>query len=162
MDLRRRPRRLRRTAGLRALVRETRLSPDQFVYPLFVCEGAGVRKAVSSMPGVFQLSVDEAVKEAQAARADGVGAVLLFGLPAAKDAEGSAAWDPQGPVPRAVRAMVAGIPDLTVITDVCLCEYTEHGHCGVLDGERILNDPTVERLVRSAICLLYTSPSPRD
>ena len=151
MDLRRRPRRLRRTAGLRALVRETRLSPDQFVYPLFVCEGTGVRKAVSSMPGVFQLSVDEAVKEAQAARADGVGAVLLFGLPAAKDAEGSAAWDPQGPVPRAVRAMVAGIPDLTVITDVCLCEYTEHGHCGVLDGERILNDPTVERLVRSAI-----------
>jgi len=151
MDLRRRPRRLRRTAGLRALVRETRLSPDQFVYPLFVCEGTGVRKAVSSMPGVFQLSVDEAVAEAQAARADGVGAVLLFGLPAAKDAEGSAAWDPQGPVPRAVRAMVAGIPDLTVITDVCLCEYTEHGHCGVLDGERILNDPTVERLVRSAI-----------
>jgi len=151
MDLRRRPRRLRRTAGLRALVRETRLSPDQFVYPLFVCEGTGVRKAVSSMPGVFQLSVDEAVAEAQAARADGVGAVLLFGLPAAKDAEGSAAWDPQGPVPRAVRAMVAGIPDLTVITDVCLCEYTEHGHCGLLDGERILNDPTVERLVRSAI-----------
>jgi porphobilinogen synthase len=151
MDLRQRPRRLRRTAGLRALVRETRLSPDQFVYPLFVCEGTAVRKSVSSMPGVFQLSVDEAVKEAQAARADGVGAVLLFGLPAAKDAEGSAAWDPQGPVPRAVRAMVAAIPDLTVITDVCLCEYTEHGHCGVLDGERILNDPTVERLVRSAL-----------
>jgi len=151
MDLRKRPRRLRRTAGLRALVRETRLSPDQLVYPLFVCEGTGVRKAVSSMPGVFQLSVDEAVEEAQAARADGVGAVLLFGLPAAKDAEGSAAWDPEGPVPRAVRAMVAGIPDLTVITDVCLCEYTEHGHCGLLDGERILNDPTVERLVRSAI-----------
>jgi porphobilinogen synthase len=151
MDLRQRPRRLRRTAGLRALVRETRLSPDQFVYPLFVCEGTGVRKAVSSMPGVFQLSVDEAVAEARAARADGVGAVLLFGLPAAKDAEGSAAWDPQGPVPRAVRAMVAAIPDLTVITDVCLCEYTEHGHCGVLEGERILNDPTVERLVRSAL-----------
>jgi porphobilinogen synthase len=151
MDLRKRPRRLRRTAGLRALVRETRLSPDQFVYPLFVCEGTGVRKPVSSMPGVFQLSVDEAVTEAKAARADGVGAVLLFGLPAEKDAEGSAAWDPQGPVPRAVRAMVAGIPDLTVITDVCLCEYTEHGHCGILDGERILNDPTVERLVRSAL-----------
>jgi porphobilinogen synthase len=151
MDLRKRPRRLRRTAGLRALVRETRLSPDQFVYPLFVCEGTGVRKPVSSMPGVFQLSVDEAVTEATAARADGVGAVLLFGLPAEKDAEGSAAWDPQGPVPRAVRAMVAGIPDLTVITDVCLCEYTEHGHCGILDGERILNDPTVERLVRSAL-----------
>ena len=151
MQLQRRPRRLRRTPAIRALVRETRLSADQLVYPLFVCEGSGVRRAVSSMPGVFQLSVDEAVREAQAARADGVGAVLLFGLPAAKDAEGSAAWDPQGPVPRAVRGIVADVPDLVVITDVCLCEYTEHGHCGVLDGERILNDPTVERLVRSAI-----------
>ena len=151
MDLTKRPRRLRRTAGLRALVRETHLAPDQLVYPLFVCEGSGVRRPVSSMPGVFQLSVDETVKEAQAARADGVMAVLLFGLPAAKDAEGSAAWDPQGPVPRAVRALVQAIPDLVVITDVCLCEYTEHGHCGVLEGERILNDPTVERLVRSAL-----------
>jgi porphobilinogen synthase len=151
MDLTKRPRRLRRSAGLRALVRETHLAPDQLVYPLFVCEGTGVRRPVSSMPGVFQLSVDETVKEAQAARADGVLAVLLFGLPAAKDAEGSAAWDPQGPVPRAVRALVQAIPDLVVITDVCLCEYTEHGHCGVLEGERILNDPTVERLVRSAI-----------
>jgi porphobilinogen synthase len=151
MDLTKRPRRLRRNAGLRALVRETHLAPDQLVYPLFVCEGIGVRRPVSSMPGVFQLSVDETVKEAQAARADGVMAVLLFGLPAAKDAEGSAAWDPQGPVPRAVRALVQAIPDLVVITDVCLCEYTEHGHCGVLEGERILNDPTVERLVRSAL-----------
>ena len=151
MDLSRRPRRLRRTPAIRALVRETRLSADQLVYPLFVCEGSGVRRAVSSMPGVFQLSVDEAVREAKAARADGVGAVLLFGLPAAKDAEGSAAWDSQGPVPRAVRAIVADVPDLVVITDVCLCEYTEHGHCGVLDGERILNDATVERLVRSAV-----------
>ena len=151
MDLPRRPRRLRRTAAIRALVRETHLSADQLVYPLFVCEGNGVRRAVSSMPGVFQLSVDEAVKEAKAARADGVGGVMLFGLPAAKDAEGSSAWDPQGPVPRAVRAMVAEIPNLVVITDVCLCEYTEHGHCGVLDGERILNDPTVERLARSAL-----------
>ena len=142
MNLPRRPRRLRRTPAMRALVRETRLSADQLVYPLFVCEGTGVRRAVSSMPGVFQLSVDEAVREAAAARADGVGAVLLFGLPAGKDAEGSAAWDPQGPVPRAVRAIVADVPDLMVLTDVCLCEYTEHGHCGVLDGERILNDPT--------------------
>jgi len=143
LELPRRPRRLRRTAALRALVRETRLSADQLVYPLFVCEGTGVRRAVSSMPGVFQLSVDEAVREAAAARADGIGAVLLFGLPAA--------WDAQGPVPRAVRAIAAEVPDLVVITDVCLCEYTEHGHCGLLDGERILNDPTVERLVRSAI-----------
>jgi porphobilinogen synthase len=151
LHLPRRPRRLRRSAGLRAMVRETRLSAEQLVYPLFVCEGEGVRRPVSSMPGVAQLSVDEAVREASAARADGVGAVLLFGLPAAKDAEGSAAWDAQGPVARAVRAIVAEVPDLLVITDVCLCEYTEHGHCGVLEGERILNDPTVERLVRSAL-----------
>ena len=151
MELSRRPRRLRRTGAIRALVRETHLSADQLVYPLFVCEGKGVRRAVSSMPGVFQLSVDEAVKEAKAARADGVGGVLLFGLPAAKDAEGSSAWDPEGPVPRAVRAIVAEVQDLVVITDVCLCEYTEHGHCGLLEGERILNDPTVERLVRSAL-----------
>jgi porphobilinogen synthase len=151
MELLKRPRRLRRTPAMRALVRETHLSADQLVHPLFVCEGSGVRKPVSSMPGVFQLSVDEAVREAKAAGADGVGGVLLFGLPAAKDAEGSTAWDPQGPVPRAVRAIVAEVPALVVITDVCLCEYTEHGHCGVLDGERILNDPTVERLVRSAL-----------
>ena len=151
MQLTRRPRRLRRTAALRAMVRETRLSADQLVYPLFVCEGTGVRRAVSSMPGVFQLSVDQAVKEAAAARADGVGAVLLFGLPAAKDAEGSAAWDADGPVARAVRGIVAEVPELVVITDVCLCEYTEHGHCGLLDGERILNDETVERLVQSAL-----------
>jgi porphobilinogen synthase len=151
LQLPRRPRRLRRSAGLRALVRETRLAAEQLVYPLFVCGGERVRRPVSSMPGVAQLSVDEAVREAAAARADGVGAVLLFGLPAAKDAEGSAAWDPDGPVARAVRGIVAAVPDLVVITDVCLCEYTEHGHCGVLDGDRILNDPTVERLVRSAL-----------
>ena len=151
MQLSRRPRRLRRTAAIRALVRETRLSPDQLVYPLFVCEGTSVRRAVSSMPGVFQLSVDEAVAEARAARADGVGGVLLFGLPAAKDAEGSGAWDAEGPVARAVRGIVAAVPDLVVVTDVCLCEYTEHGHCGLLDGERIVNDATVERLVRSAV-----------
>jgi porphobilinogen synthase len=151
LQLPRRPRRLRRSAGLRALVRETRLSAEQLVYPLFVCEGERIRRPVSSMPGVAQISVDEAVREAAAARADGVGAVLLFGLPAAKDAEGSAAWDAAGPVPRAVRAIVAEVPDLLVITDVCLCEYTEHGHCGVLEGERIVNDATVERLVRSAL-----------
>ena len=151
MDLQRRPRRLRRTPAIRALVRETRLSADQLVYPLFVCEGTGIRRAVSSMPGVFQLSVDEAVREARAARADGVTAVLLFGLPASKDAEGSAAWDAHGPVARAVRGIVTEVPGLAVITDVCLCEYTEHGHCGLLEGERILNDPTVERLVRSAL-----------
>jgi porphobilinogen synthase len=136
---------------LRALVRETRLSPDQLVYPLFVCEGEGVRRDVSSMPGVFQLSVDEAVAEAAAARADGVAGVLLFGLPATKDAEGSGAWDDEGPVPRAVRAIVSTVPELLVITDVCLCEYTSHGHCGLLDGETIVNDASVDLLVRAAL-----------
>jgi porphobilinogen synthase len=151
LPLTRRPRRLRRTATLRALVRETRLSPDQLIYPLFVCEGAGVRREVGSMPGVFQLSVDEAVAEAAAARADGVAGVLLFGLPATKDAEGSGAWDDEGPVPRAVRAIVARVPELLVITDVCLCEYTSHGHCGLLDGETIVNDASVDLLVRAAL-----------
>ena len=151
LALDRRARRLRRSAGIRGLVRETRLSPDQFIYPLFIVEGDGIRREVSSMPGVFQLSVDEAVAEATAARADGVPAVLLFGLPAHKDDVGSSAEDPAGPVQAAVRALKAAIPDLVVITDVCLCEYTSHGHCGVLDGEAILNDPTVERLVRVAL-----------
>jgi porphobilinogen synthase len=103
------------------------------------------------MPGVFQLSVDEAVREAAAAKADGVGGVLLFGLPAQKDAEGSAAWDADAPVQRGTRAIAAEVADLAVVTDVCLCEYTSHGHCGVLEGETILNDPTVERLARAAV-----------
>ena len=137
MELSRRPRRLRRTPAIRALVRETRLSADQLVYPLFVCEGTGVRRAVSSMPGVFQLSVDEA-------RAGGEGGAgrrrrapsCCSGCRRRRTPTGSAAWDAQGPVPRAVRGIVAEVPDLVVITDVCLCEYTEHGHCGVLEGER--------------------------
>jgi porphobilinogen synthase len=144
-------RRLRRTPTLRALVRETRLSPEQLVYPLFVVEGSSVRREVASMPGVYQLSVDEAVREAAAAQADGVAGVLLFGLPAEKDEEGSAAWDANAPVQRAVRAMRAEIPELLIVTDVCLCEYTSHGHCGLLDGDRIVNDATVERLVRAAL-----------
>ncbi|HEY8549692.1 MAG TPA: porphobilinogen synthase [Vicinamibacterales bacterium] len=146
-----RPRRLRRTPALRALVRETRLSPEQLIWPMFVCEGTGVRREVGSMPGVHQFSVDEAVREAAAARADGVAGVLLFGLPATKDEEGSAAWSADAPVQRAVQAIVREVPELLVITDVCLCEYTSHGHCGLLDGDRVLNDPTVERLVRAAV-----------
>jgi porphobilinogen synthase len=151
LSIPRRLRRLRRTATLRALVRETRLSAEQLVYPLFVVEGSSVRREVASMPGVYQLSVDEAVREAAAARADGVAGVLLFGLPAEKDEEGSAAWDANAPVQRAVRAMRAEIPELLIVTDVCLCEYTSHGHCGLLDGDRIVNDATVERLVRAAL-----------
>jgi porphobilinogen synthase len=151
LDLRHRPRRLRRSPGIRAMVRETRLSPDNLIYPLFVVTGKGKRREVPSMPGVYQLSVDEIVKEAAAAKKDGVPAVLLFGLPEAKDAGGTGASDPEGPVPTAVRALKRDVPDLVVITDVCLCEYTSHGHCGILDGEEILNDATVEELARAAL-----------
>ena len=151
LPLTRRPRRLRRTEAIRALVRETRLTPDCFIYPLFVCEGEGIRRPVESMPGVSQLSVDEAVKEAAAARGDGVPGVLLFGLPEHKDAVGSGAWDPNAPVQAAARAIKRASPDTLVITDVCLCEYTSHGHCGLLDGDEIVNDATVENLVRAAI-----------
>ena len=144
-------RRLRSSAGIRALVQETRLSADMFVYPLFVCDGTGVRREVPSMPGVHQLSVDEAVRETVAARGDGVRSVLLFGLPAYKDETGSAAADPAAPVQSAIRAIRNRLDDMTVITDVCLCEYTSHGHCGILEGERILNDVTVHHLVETAI-----------
>jgi porphobilinogen synthase len=133
------------------MVRETRLSADMFLYPLFVCPGHGQRREVSSMPGVYQLSVDEAVKEAAAARADGVPGVLLFGLPDAKDETGSTAWDDTAPVQSAVRALKQAIPDLLVVTDVCLCEYTSHGHCGLLVDGEVANDATVELLARSAL-----------
>ena len=151
LALPRRPRRLRRTEAIRGLVRETRLTPANFIYPLFVVEGKGVRREVSSMPGVYQLSVDEAVKEAKAARDEGVPGVLLFGIPDAKDATGTAAADPEAPVQAAVRALKREIPDLVVITDVCLCEYTSHGHCGILDGDDIVNDVTVGHLVAAAL-----------
>ena len=151
LTLARRPRRLRRTDAIRRLVRETHLTPDCFIYPLFVCEGRGQRRAVASMPGVFQLSVDEAVKEAAAAHADGVPAVLLFGLPDHKDATGSGAWDPNAAVQSATRELKRSVPGLVVITDTCLCEYTSHGHCGILDGEDIVNDATVAHLVQVAL-----------
>jgi porphobilinogen synthase len=151
LSLTRRPRRLRRTEAIRSMVRETRLTPDNFIYPLFVCEGEGVRRAISSMPGVFNLSVDQAVNEAAAARADGVPAVILFGIPADKDPIGSLAADPDAPVQRAVRAIKREVPGLVVMTDVCLCEYTSHGHCGIVDGEDILNDVTVHHLVQAAL-----------
>jgi len=151
LDLRRRPRRLRRSAAIRSLVRETRLSADMFIYPMFVCSGEGQRREVASMPGVHQLSVDEAVREAAAAKADGVPGVLLFGLPDEKDAIGSAAYDPEAPVQTAIRAIKREVPDLLVVTDVCLCEYTSHGHCGILVEDEITNDTTVEQLVRAAL-----------
>ena len=151
LNLTRRLRRLRTSEAMRALVRETRLSPDMFVLPLFVCEGEGVRREVGSMPGVFNLSVDEAVKEAAAAKADGVSSVLLFGLPEHKDDVGSAAYDPEAPVQSAIRAIKREVPGTLVITDVCLCEYTDHGHCGLLVDGAIANDPTVGQLVRAAL-----------
>ena len=151
LDLRRRPRRLRRSPAIRALVRETRLSPDMFLSPLFACPGEGVRREIRSMPGVFQLSVDEIVREASATKADGVPGVLLFGLPESKDAVGSAAYDPEAPVQSAVRALKRELPDLLVVTDVCLCEYTSHGHCGILLEDEITNDATVEQLARAAL-----------
>jgi porphobilinogen synthase len=151
LNLTRRLRRLRTSETLRMLVRETRLSPDLLMLPLFVCEGNGVRREVSSMPGVFNLSVDEAVKEVAAAKADGIRSVLLFGLPDVKDAVGSSAYDPEAPVQSAVRAIKRESPDTLVVTDVCLCEYTDHGHCGLVIDNDIANDPTVEQLVRAAV-----------
>jgi porphobilinogen synthase len=158
LNLTRRLRRLRRTPAMRGLVREARLSPDQFILPLFVTDrstlsgasGTG-RREVSSMPGVCQMSVEEAVNESRAAWADGVPAVLLFGLPPHKDDIGSGAYDAKGPVQEAVRAIRRDVPQIVVITDVCLCEYTSHGHCGVITDGDIANDATVELLARSAL-----------
>jgi porphobilinogen synthase len=151
LKLTRRLRRLRTSETLRAMVRETRLTPDMFILPLFVCEGEGVRREVPSMPGVFNLSVDEAVKETAAAHADGIKSVLLFGLPDHKDDVGSAAYDSEAPVQSAIRAIKREVPDSLVITDVCLCEYTDHGHCGIIVDGEITNDPSVEQLVRAAV-----------
>lgn len=146
-----RPRRLRRTETLRRMVRETRLSPDNFIQPLFVCPGRGVRKPVTSMPGVSQLSVDNAVVDARAAFEAGVPAVILFGIPERKDARGSEAWSDAGAVQRAIREIKERVPGLAVITDVCLCEYTDHGHCGVVTGNDVDNDATLELLVNESL-----------
>ena len=147
-----RGRRLRRTAALRRLVRETRLAPAQLVLPVFVRSGTNVRRPVASMPGVAQTSVDELVRDATTAAALGIGGVILFGIPDHKDATGSSGWDEDGPVQQAVRALKREVPDLTVITDVCMCEYTDHGHCGVLDDHgHVINDATLELLVREAL-----------
>ena len=144
-------RRLRRTDALRALVRETALSLDDVVMPLFACAGEGVVRPVEGLPAIAQRSLDELVREAGALAAAGVRAVLLFGIPEEKDDEGSAAWDADGIVQRALRALRAEVPGLTLLTDVCLCEYTDHGHCGVLEGDTVANDETIELLVRTAV-----------
>ncbi|UCG37782.1 MAG: porphobilinogen synthase, partial [bacterium] len=146
-----RPRRTRRNETLRRMVRETRLSVDNLIYPLFVVHGEGIRKGIGSMPGVFQLSVDEIVKECRESWDLGIPAVILFGIPREKDEMASEASDPEGSVQKAVRAIKEAVPDMVVITDVCLCEYTSHGHCGVVQGNEVLNDPTLELLSRAAL-----------
>ena len=146
-----RPRRLRRSAALRELVRETRLAPTDLIYPLFVRHGKGVRTEIGSMPEQFHLSPDTLVEEVGAAREDGVRAVLLFGIPEAKDERGSEAWAEGAAVQTGVRALKHAYPDVLVVTDICLCEYTSHGHCGVVHDGRVLNDPTLELLAQTAV-----------
>ena len=147
-----RMRRLRRSETLRGMVRETRLAPTDFIYPIFVAHGRGVREPIASMPGQARLSVDQLAQEAAELRSLDIPAILLFGLPAAKDAQGSEAWAGDGIIQRAVRELKDAAPELVVITDVCLCEYTDHGHCGLLDEQgAVINDATVELLARTAL-----------
>jgi porphobilinogen synthase len=150
-DLFHRPRRLRRTENMRALVRETRLAPEDFILPLFACAGEKVRREIPSMPGVHNLSVDEIAKEAAAASEIGVKGVILFGLPETKDEKGSGAYHENGVVQQAVRAIRNSAPDLVIMADTCLCEYTSHGHCGVVRDGEVLNDPSLELLARTAV-----------
>src|SRR6266478_6200813 len=146
-----RPRRLRESPLLRSMVRETTLRADDFVYPLFAVHGRGVREPIGSMPGQYRLSIDELLKECKDAASMGIPAVLLFGLPRDKDPRGTEAYAEDGIIQQAVRAVKDTIPDLLVVTDVCLCEYTSHGHCGVVEEGRVKNDPTLELLARTAV-----------
>ncbi|MBA3394256.1 MAG: porphobilinogen synthase [Deltaproteobacteria bacterium] len=146
-----RPRRLRRTEGLRRLIRETRLSVDDFVYPLFVVPGSGVEKPISSLPGQFNYSVDKAVDAASRAADLGIPAVILFGVPEHKDAVGSEAWKDGGIVQKAIRAIKKARPNLVVMADACFCEYTDHGHCGILSNGELDNDASLENLARTVV-----------
>jgi len=146
-----RPRRLRRTEALRRMVRETELRPSDFIYPLFVVEGRGVRKPVPSMPGIDNLSVDLAVEEAKRARAVGIPSVILFGIPGHKDPRGTGAWADDGIVQKALRALRESVPELQLVADVCLCEYTDHGHCGVVHGGEVDNDQSLPLLAQMAV-----------
>ena len=147
----RRMRRLRRTAGLRRLVAETHVVPSQLVWPQFVVHGEGVRRPIAALPGVAQLSIDQLVKDAERAASLGLGGIILFGIPATKDATGSEAYDDQGIVQQAIRAVKRAVPDLLVIGDVCLCEYTDHGHCGVIRDGDVDNDSSVYLLGKTAV-----------
>lgn len=146
-----RPRRLRASEPIRRLVRETQLAPSQFILPLFVCSGEGVRKEISSMPGNAQLSVENLVREAETCKKQGLGGVILFGIPEEKDDRASGAYDPNGITQRAVRALKKEVPGLLVITDVCNCEYTSHGHCGFVKDGDVENDITLEWLSKTAV-----------
>lgn len=146
-----RPRRLRVSEGLRAMVRETVLQVEDLVYPLFLVPGEKIKKEISSLPGQYHLSVDQAVLLAQEAWGLGIRSVLLFGLPSYKDEQGSSAWDLQQPVQLAMTAIKKALPEMVIIGDVCLCEYTSHGHCGLLAGETVDNDPTLELLAKVAV-----------
>src|SRR6266700_2157724 len=146
-----RPRRLRRSAALRRMVRETTLAPDNFLYPLFVCPGKGVKNEIGSLPGQFHFSVDMLAREAEEIARLGIPSVILFGLPEKKDEVGSEAWHPEGAVQRAVRAIKKATPELTVAVDTCFCEYTTHGHCGVIRDGEVDNDATLENLGRAAL-----------
>src|SRR6266404_243436 len=146
-----RGRRFRRTSALRNLVRETMLAPSQLVLPLFVRDGKNLRRPVESMPGVAQMSPDEVIRDVERAASEGVGGVILFGIPDTKDATGSEAWNDEGAVQRAVGLIKRDVPDIVVITDVCMCEYTEHGHCGILENGEVNNDATLELLSRVSV-----------
>ena len=146
-----RPRRLRRTDAIRALVRETRLAPENFVLPLFVCPGSNVRRDIASMPGVYNLSIDEATKEVSAAYDNGVRSIILFGLPESKDELASGAYAEDGIVQRAIRSIRQSSPEIIIMADTCLCEYTSHGHCGVVRGREVVNDESLELIARTAL-----------
>ena len=146
-----RPRRMRKNPQWRRMIRETALSVDDLIYPMFVIHGKNVRKEISSMPGNFQFSVDHLIKEAKTVHGLGIPAVILFGIPKTKDEMGSGAYDDRGIIQTAVRALKDKVPDLMVITDVCLCEYTSHGHCGIVENGEVLNDTTLELLAREAV-----------
>ena len=146
-----RMRRLRRTQALREMVKETTLSPKDFIYPMFVTHDYGQKRDIPSMPGIFQLSIDLAAKEAEEVAGLGIPAVLLFGLPIDKDPVGSEACDPQGVIQKAIGHIKEAVPEIIVITDVCLCEYTDHGHCGIIEDGYVDNDQTLELLARSAL-----------
>ena len=146
-----RPRRLRKNQTIQRMVRETALSSDDLIHPMFVCEGKDRREPISSMPGVVRQSIDKAVDDAREAHKLNIPAVILFGIPDKKDSRGSEAYNPNGVVQRAIKEIKSAVPELVVITDVCIDEYTDHGHCGLVEGDQVLNDATLELLAKMSL-----------